>query len=105
MTDTIVLTITFFYRTPQSLAECLHKIQQLIGIRLPEEEGDWYDIPRMEVDIRRSHVLEDALREARKKFDPCKVLKVYNMIIRDFWWAGKCVWSHIMHDIFESHMF
>ena len=67
-----------FGRNPQNLAECVNRIQDVSGIQLPKEEADWYEIPRMEVDIRRSNVLNDALREGPKKnFDPNKVLKVF----------------------------
>ena len=37
----------------------------------------------MEVNIRRSHVLEDALRGGhKKKFNPKKVLKVFHYLAR-----------------------
>jgi len=42
-------------------------------------------IPRMEVDIRRGHVLDDELREGhKKKFDTGKVLKVFLLLMTDY---------------------
>ena len=68
---------TFTYRVPQTLAECIRMLQQMNGIVLPQLDTDWYQIDRQDVDIRRNHILEDSLREGKKRnFDPKKVVKV-----------------------------
>jgi len=38
----------------------------------------------MEVDVRRGHVLDDALRGHKIKFDTGKVLKVFLLLMTDY---------------------
>ena len=42
---------------------------------MPSDDKEWFDFDRQEIDIRRSHVLQDALKEGHKRrFDPTKLL-------------------------------
>lgn len=44
---------------------------------MPASEEDWINSDRTEIDIRRSHILADALKECgKRRFDPTKLLKV-----------------------------
>ena len=44
---------------------------------MPTGEDHWFDFERSSIDVRRTHFLQDALKEARKKrFDPEKLLNV-----------------------------
>ena len=44
---------------------------------MPASEEEWINSDRTEIDIRRTHVLADALKEGHKRrFDPNKLLKV-----------------------------
>ena len=39
-----------------------------------DNDHEWFDFDRQDIDIRRSHILQDALREGHKRrFDPAKL--------------------------------
>jgi len=43
---------------------------------MPATDFEWHDLPRHCIDIRRSFVVNDALKEARKKrFNPSLLIK------------------------------
>ena len=65
-------------REPESLFDCLDNIQRRVGLIIPRDDSlwDWATAPRMEIIIRRSHLLEDALIGHKKRFNPKKMLKV-----------------------------
>lgn len=62
---------------PKTVADIVLSLQRKCGLRMPVTDEDWIGIPRTPVDIRRSVVVKDAIREARKpRFDATKLLKV-----------------------------
>jgi len=47
---------------------------------MPSGDTEWFDFDRQDIDIRRSHILQDALREGHKRrFDSTKLLNVIMM--------------------------
>ena len=58
----------------ESLGECIILLRKKIDLKVPTTMEEWVDIPRCEMDIRRSFVVEDAVRE---QFDPNKLIKVF----------------------------
>ena len=65
------------YRTPETLIDVILKLQKECGILIPDSPEDWLNCSRTYIDIRRDKVLEDGIREAKKKrFDPSKLLNV-----------------------------
>ena len=65
-------------KEPTSLADIIRQLQKECGLKIPMSEEEWGDIPRTPIDIRRTMVVKDGLREARKaRFDPTKLLKVH----------------------------
>lgn len=62
---------------------CLSDIVMILrdkcGLRIPDVTSeDWECIPRTSIDVRRDFVVDDGIREARKKrFDTSKLLKVH----------------------------
>lgn len=64
-------------RDPTNLIELILKLQAQCGLSVPTTDEDWAICPRMCIDVRRSKLLADGLREAKKtRFDPTKLLKV-----------------------------
>ena len=58
-------------------------LQEKIDLKVPTTMEEWLDVPRCEIDVRRSFVVEDAIREGRKqRFDPTKLIKV-NQVFSD----------------------
>ena len=63
----------------QCLADVLDVLRRRCDLDIPQSMSDWFefDEPRMAIDVRRGHVVNDALKEARKpRFDCTKLLKV-----------------------------
>ena len=59
------------------MADIIFLLQKECNLKIPVTEENWTEFPRTPVDIRRSMVVKDGLREARKpRFDPTKLLKV-----------------------------
>lgn len=55
----------------------IKSLQLNCGLHLPHTDSDWLEVPRTEVDIRRSMVVQDSLREARKpRFNASNLLNV-----------------------------
>ena len=59
------------------MAECAILLREKIDLKVPTTMEKWLDVPRCEIDVRRSFVVEDAVREGRKqRFDLTKLIKV-----------------------------
>ena len=59
------------------MAECVILLREKIDLKVPTTMEEWLDVPRCEIDVRVSFVVEDAIREGRKqRFDPTKLIKV-----------------------------
>lgn len=57
--------------------DCVAKLRVQINFTMPASEEDWINANRTEIDIRRSHILVDALKEGgKRRFDATKLLKV-----------------------------
>ena len=68
-------------KEPTSLADIIRQLQKECGLKIPMSE-EWGDIPRTPIDIRRTMVVKDGLREAKKsRFDPTKLVHYSNMSI------------------------
>ena len=53
------------------------KLRAQINFKMPASEEDWLNSDRTEINVRRSHILSDALKEGHKRrFEPTKLLKV-----------------------------
>ena len=48
------------------MAECVILLREKIDLKVPTTMEKWLDVPRCEIDVRRSFVVEDAVREGRK---------------------------------------
>ena len=63
---------------PDSLSNCIKILRDQANIPTPQCEEDWYILPRTNIDIRRSHILDDTFREMKKaRFNFNQLLKVY----------------------------
>lgn len=63
---------------PQNLEEVILALQRESGIMIPSTDELWSLSPRTTIDVRRSMILKDGLREGKKaRFDPTKLLKVH----------------------------
>ena len=85
----------FLYSAPISLFDCLEDIQKRVGLIIPRGNTllDWSSTPRMEIAVRRSHLLEDALAEGHKTtFNPKRMLKVATLHIITL---SKATMSHV----------
>ena len=60
--------------------ENLQEVLQVLAHKLPAVDADDDDGGTLSIDIRRSFLLPDALREGHKKFNPSKNLKVCNAV-------------------------
>ena len=49
------------------MGECIILLRKKIDLKVPMTMEEWVDIPRCEMDIHRSFVVEDAVREAKKR--------------------------------------
>ena len=59
------------------MAECVILLREKIDLKVLTTMEEWLDVLRCEIDVRRSFVVEDAIREGRKqRFDPTKLIKV-----------------------------
>lgn len=64
-------------RDPKSLAECVILLREKIDLKVTTTMEEGLDVPRCEIDVRQSFVVEDAVREGRKlRFDSTKIIKV-----------------------------
>ena len=65
---------------PKTVADIVLLLQRKCGLT----EQDWNGIPRTSVDIRRSMVVKDGIREAKKpRFDTTKLLmSIYRTYVR-----------------------
>ena len=69
-------------KEPTSLADVIRLLQKECGLKIPTSEEEWGEIPRTPIDIRRTMVVKDGLREARKsRFDSTKLLNVSTFYI------------------------
>ena len=67
---------------PTTSADIIRLLQKECGLKIPASEEEWGEIPRTTIDIRRSMVVKDGLREARKsRFDMTKLLNVNTFTI------------------------
>lgn len=58
------------FREPTSLKGVVLSLQRACGLRMAKTDEEWLLAPRTDVDIRRSMVVVDGLREAKKsRFD------------------------------------
>lgn len=65
------------FRSPDSTADCIKALQKSVGITIPHCMEEWIGVPRTEMDIRHSMVVEDGIRAAcKRRFDPSKLIKV-----------------------------
>ena len=72
-------------KIPSSLPDIIKLLQMECGLKIPTSEEEWREIPRTPIDIRRTMVVKDGLREARKsRFNPTKFLKVATFIVLYF---------------------
>ena len=59
------------YREPQTVADCVANLRAQMHFTMPVSEEDWINSERTEIDVRRSHILADTLKEGKKpRFDP-----------------------------------
>ena len=66
------------FREPQTVADCIASLRTQMNFTMPVTEEDWINAERTEIDVRRSHILADALKEGHKRrFDSTKLLKVF----------------------------
>ena len=65
-------------RKVDGLNDVVLVLRQKTNIRIPAVTSEeWEVIPRTSIDVRRDFVVQDGIREARKKrFDPSKLLRV-----------------------------
>ena len=62
---------------PAGPRDLVATLRSSCGMQLPSSDDEWVTFPRTSIIVRRKHVLEDALREAKKaRFDPNKILNV-----------------------------
>lgn len=60
-----------------TLRDVVLMLQQKNGMKFPSTVDEWDMTPRCDIDVRRSHVVVDAVRAAKKKrFDSTKLLRV-----------------------------
>ena len=70
------------FSEPKSLSECIGILRKTNNFTMPSDDREWFDFDRQEIDIRRSHVLQDALKEGHKRrFDPTKLLNVLKLML------------------------
>ena len=73
----VITGSSVYYREPCRILDCVAKLRAKINFTMPATEEDWINLDRTEIDVRRSHILADALKEGRKRrFDPTKLLKI-----------------------------
>ena len=64
-------------REPACLKDIVSSLQRACGLRMPKTDEEWLQVPRTALDVRRSMVVVDGLREARKpRFDVTKLFNV-----------------------------
>ena len=51
------------FSEPKSLPECIGILRKKNNFTMPSDDREWFDYDRQENDVRRSHVLQDALKE------------------------------------------
>ena len=79
VTRTVRSCLTYFNRdaAPDCVKDIIQLLQKQHGLKLPESDEEWIDVPRTSICVRRSFILKDGLKEAGKsRFDPAKLLKV-----------------------------
>ena len=60
-----------------TLEQCIEHLRQQSGVHIPEDDADWGIQTRTDVVIRRTHLVKDAIKEAKKnRFDPSKLISV-----------------------------
>ena len=50
------------FREPRSILDCVGKLRAQINFTMRATEEDWINSDRTEIDVRRSHILADALK-------------------------------------------
>ena len=64
------------------MIECIHTLKLKANLPTPQSDCEWLCIERTSIDVRRSHIIADTLRELRKpRFDIYKMLKVLVIIL------------------------
>lgn len=65
-----------------NLASCIKQLREIANFKYPLMDDDWDEVAITSIDVRRSHLIEDVLREARKpRFNSCSVLTVSNTYV------------------------
>ena len=64
------------FRSPDSTADSTKALQKPVGITIPHCMEEWIGLPRTEIDIHHSMVVEEGIRaHCRRHFDPSKLIK------------------------------
>lgn len=72
-----ILLYSISHEEPTTSADIIWLLRKECGLKIPTTEEEWGEIPRTTIDIRRTMVVKDGLREARKsRFDTTKLLNV-----------------------------
>lgn len=67
----------YLFSEPKSLFECIEILRRKNNFIMPSDDSKWFDFDRQDIDVHRSHLLQDALKEGHKRrFDPTKLLNV-----------------------------
>ena len=67
----------YLFSEPKSLFECIEILRRKNNFIMPSDDSKWFDFDRQDIDVCRSHLLQDALKEGHKRrFDPTKLLNV-----------------------------
>jgi len=65
---------------PQIVFDCIDMLRKNNDFVMPSGDIEWFDFDHQDINISRSHILQDALREVHKRrFDPTKLLNVIMM--------------------------
>ena len=68
--------------TLHTLKQCIEHLRQQSKLHIPTGDDDWSALPRTDIVIRGTHLVKDAVKEAKKnRFDSSKLICVSVMIV------------------------
>lgn len=71
------------YAKSTSLKSCINRLRQLANFKYPSSEEEWVEMldNSRSIDIRRAHLVEDAIKEVQKpRFSNDKLLTVRKFV-------------------------
>ena len=67
----------YLFSEPKSLFECIETLQRKNNFIMPSDDSKWFDFDHQDIDVCRSHLLQDALKEGHKRrFNSTELLNV-----------------------------